>query len=147
MLLFLSFFFKWGRKKPFKCLFSQLPSMAMGLYSSRRPSRRSVTLSVFASGPLAPTACCFSLLARLTTYFWSSTLVACRWVHLCLQHVLEQTRALIQASLCLFSPVDPMYYYLIEGHFSYIIPGQFAELNPNNDRHCLADCFVLPTEI
>lgn len=62
--------------------------MAMALSSSRQQSRPTITRSAFASEPPAPMACCFSPPARLTTCYWSSMLVACRWVHLWLQHMI-----------------------------------------------------------
>lgn len=65
----------------------QLPSMGMALYSSRQQSLLTITCSAFASEPPAPMVCCFLPQARLTTCYWNSMLVACRWVHLWLQHM------------------------------------------------------------
>lgn len=64
---------------PLNC--PQLPSTAMASSSWRPQSRPTITHSAFASEPPAPTGFFFLPLARLSTSCWSSTLVACRWVH------------------------------------------------------------------
>ena len=66
VLCFLFFFFKHISLQSFLL---QLPSMAMALYSSRQQSRPTITHSAFASEPPAPTACCFSPLARPTSSY------------------------------------------------------------------------------
>lgn len=65
----------------------QLLSMEMALYSSRQPSPLTITRFAFASEPPAPMVCCFLPRVGLSTCYWSFMQVACRLVHLWLQHM------------------------------------------------------------